>query len=129
MSKLEAEVKRFLEARGWDTLRPSDLAKSIIIEAAELLEIFQWKSRTIEETKENADDMKNIRKELADVLIYCLELAVLLGLDVETIIMEKLAHTDKKYPADVIRKAREAEPGTTDVYQQIKANYRRKGLS
>jgi len=51
MKHLASEIKRFLEERGWDKLRPSDLAKSISIEAAELLEIFQWTSMDIEETK------------------------------------------------------------------------------
>jgi hypothetical protein len=51
MKNIESAIHKFLVERGWDKLRPSDLAKSISIEAAELLEIFQWVSMDIEKTK------------------------------------------------------------------------------
>jgi len=77
MKNIESEIKRFLVERGWDKLRPSDLAKSISIEAAELLEVFQWTSLDIEETKRDTQRMEDIKKELADVFIYAIEMAIL----------------------------------------------------
>jgi len=51
MKNIEIEIRKYLEDRGWDKLRPSDLAKSICIESVELRELFQWTSLSIEETK------------------------------------------------------------------------------
>ncbi len=62
MKKLESEVLTYLQERGWDTLRPSDVAKSISIEAAELLEIFQWTSMSIEETKADEKVLSELKK-------------------------------------------------------------------
>lgn len=128
MQDMEQEIKEFLKERSWDHLRPSDLAKSIAIEAAELLEIFQWKSRTIEEAKADAKDMQHLKSELADVLIYCFEMAVLLGIDVREIMQSKLQHARKKYPAELMRAIGNKEHGTQEEYLSIKAEYRKKGL-
>ncbi|HWZ66177.1 MAG TPA: nucleotide pyrophosphohydrolase [Patescibacteria group bacterium] len=131
MHNIEDTVREYLIERGWDKLRPSDLAKSIIIEAAELLEIFQWSSLTIEETKQDEKRMAEIKKELADVFIYCLDMAVLLDLDTEKIIMDKLEHIKNKYPAELMRKDAKHETGSgnSDLYLGIKQEYRRKGQS
>jgi len=83
MKDLENKVYTHLKARKWDNLRPVDLAKSIMIEGAELLELFQWENLSLEEIKKNKEKISEIKKELADVLIYCLEMSVLLGLDTE----------------------------------------------
>lgn len=91
MKKLINDIIKFRDERGWkhhDT--PSALAKSIIIEAAELLENYQW-----EDEKPN---MENVKEELADVLIYALAMATDLGLDPEAIIREKLVKNALKYP-------------------------------
>ncbi|MDD3123091.1 MAG: nucleotide pyrophosphohydrolase [Candidatus Izemoplasmatales bacterium] len=84
-------IIEFRDKRGWrehDT--PDALAKSIIIEAAELLENYQWPDVT--------PDKENVKEELADVLIYALAMAADLGLDPEEIIKEKLIKNVKKYP-------------------------------
>lgn len=129
MKKIESEVYAYLSERGWDTLRPSDLAKSICIEAAELLEIFQWTNDTIEQTKQNPEKMEEIKKELADVFIYAFDMAVLLGIDTETIVREKLEHVKKKYPANLMRQnaQKESGSGTDPEYLKIKNQYRRRG--
>ena len=98
MKTLEDKIRIFLSERGWDKLRPSDLAKSISIEAAELLEVFQWTSMDIERTKRDAIRMEEIKKELADVFIYSIEMAVLLNLDVREIVNDKLELVREKYP-------------------------------
>lgn len=124
MKELERLVREHLAERGWDCLRPSDIAKSISIEAAELLELFQWVSLTIEETKADAEKMEELKKELADVFIYALEMAVLLDLDAETIIRHKLEVAAKKYPADLMRSRGGKEPGADDEYWRIKKLHR-----
>lgn len=73
---------------------PENLAKSIAIEAGELLECFQWSSDA---------DLTRVRDELADVLTYCLLLADRIGADPEQIVLAKLETTRNKYPVDKAR--------------------------
>lgn len=127
MKDLEKKIYRHLKARNWDNLRPVDLAKSIMIEGAELLELFQWENLSLEEVKKDKDKISEIEKELADVMIYGLEMSVLLGLDAERIIRQKLARVVKKYPAKLMRK-REKASRTSRHYLRIKKEYRSKGL-
>ena|SRR3989338_9511111 len=126
MKDVASEIKQFLVERGWDKLCPPDLAKSISIEAAELLEIFQWTSVGIEETKRDAERMEEIKKELADVFIYAIEMAVLLNLDVEEIVKAKLKQVKKKYPAELMRKnAKDGSgSGADPKYWKIKNSHR-----
>lgn len=70
---------------------PESLAKSITIEAGELLECFQWGAEP---------DPQNVRDELADVLTYCLHFASRIDADPQQIILEKLEKTRKKYPVE-----------------------------
>ncbi|ORY16317.1 hypothetical protein BCR34DRAFT_661603, partial [Clohesyomyces aquaticus] len=82
----------FVAERDWAQFHtPENLAKSISIEAAELLECFQWNSDA---------DPKRVQEELADVLTYCLLLANRIGADPDQIVLEKLEVTRKKYPVD-----------------------------
>ena len=85
-------VVQFTEERDWDQFHsPANLAKSISIEAGELLECFQW--------SDDADPAA-VKEELADVLNYCLLLASKLGLDPAAIVREKLAISAQKYPVE-----------------------------
>lgn len=129
MHDIEARIKKHLEDRGWDHLRPSDVAKSIMIEGAELLEIFQWENLSLEEVKQGAEKIALIKKELADVLIYALEMSVLLEFDATTIINDKLDHVAKKYPAELMRKSAKTGSGpvTDSEYLRIKNEYRKRG--
>ena len=82
----------FTHERDWDQFHsPENLAKSISIESAELLECFQWNSNY---------DKKEVCKELADVVNYCILLADKLGVKLEDIVLEKLEETRKKYPVE-----------------------------
>jgi len=91
MKDLLKKIIEFRDKRGWrDHDTPDALAKSIIIEAAELLENYQWPDEN--------PDMENVKEELADVLIYALAMAADLGLDPEVIIEEKLQKNRNKYP-------------------------------
>lgn len=127
MKDIETEIYNYLVERGWDKLRPSDLAKSISIEAAELLEIFQWTSVDIKETKQNLEVMEKIKEELADVFIYAFEMATLLRIDSESIIKKKLEKVSKKYPAELMRKnAKDGSgSGADPEYWKIKNSVRR----
>jgi NTP pyrophosphatase (non-canonical NTP hydrolase) len=127
MKELEKKIYKHLKERNWHNLRPSDVAKSIMIEGAELLELFQWENLPLEEIKNNKEKIEEIKKELADVLIYCIEMSVLLKFDTKKIIRKKLAHAAKKYPAKLMRE-RSKEPGTEDVYWRIKKEHRKKRL-
>src|SRR3989344_6396986 len=130
MKELEKRVKKHLEERGWDHLRPSDIAKSIMIEGAELLELFQWENLELEAIKQHSEKIEEIKKELADVLIYALEMSVLLELDTTKIINKKLDYVVKKYPAKLMRKnsQRDSGSGADSEYWRIKEEYRRTGI-
>jgi NTP pyrophosphatase (non-canonical NTP hydrolase) len=99
MKDLENEIRRYLTDRNWLQLKPADVAKSISIEAAELLEHFQWDSSTVAETLADQPRLEEIKKELADVMIYCLDMSIILGLDAKQIILDKLKLVKEKYPA------------------------------
>ncbi|MDY7528846.1 MULTISPECIES: nucleotide pyrophosphohydrolase [unclassified Cryobacterium] len=89
------EIAAFVAERDWAQFHtPENLAKSISIEAAELLECFQWDAEASPE---------RVREELADVLTYCLLLAERIGADPNQIILDKLALTREKYPVDKSR--------------------------
>lgn len=91
---LVEKILKFRDERNWEQFHnPKDLAISISLEAAELLETFQW-SGTDLERKDRSDEMKD---ELADVLIYSILLAEKLGLDITSIIEEKLQKNGEKY--------------------------------
>jgi NTP pyrophosphatase (non-canonical NTP hydrolase) len=97
-------LRAFVSERDWGQFHtPENLAKSISIEAAELLELFQWN---------NTVDVAKLRHELADVLTYCLLLADKFDLDSEEIILEKLEITKAKYPV-------EKAHGKSDKYDEI----------
>jgi NTP pyrophosphatase (non-canonical NTP hydrolase) len=91
-------VNKFRDDRNWRQYHnPKDLAISISIEAAELLEDFQW----ISSEKALKENKENIREEIADVLIYSLMLCSDLELDVKQIVEEKLEKNGDKYPVDI----------------------------
>lgn len=91
MKEMLEKIIEFRDKRGWrDHDTPSALAKSIIIEAAELLENYQW--------EDSRPNMENVKEELADVLIYALAMACDLGFDPEAIIYDKLEKNKIKYP-------------------------------
>lgn len=93
MEELINEIKQFNKERDWEKFHtPENLAKSISIEAGELLECFQW-------------DIENYNKEevcdeLADVFTYCIQMAMSLNVDPKEIILKKLEKTKRKYPVE-----------------------------
>ena len=92
MQELTKKVVEFTKERDWDQFHsPENLAKSISIEAGELLECFQWN---------NEYDLDEVKEELADVINYCLLMADKLGVDPKQIVLDKMEKTSKKYPVE-----------------------------
>jgi len=97
-------LAEFVAERDWAQFHtPENLAKSISIEAAELLECFQWNSEP---------DPERVKGELADVITYCLHLCARMGVDPEQIVLDKLELTRKKYPIDKAK-------GSSKKYDQL----------
>jgi len=99
IKELTEKIRKFRDARDWKQYhKPKELAVSVSIEAAELLEKFQWERKN---TPEYIDAHKQeIGEELADVMIYLLLLADELELDVKEIVEKKLVKNEKKYPVE-----------------------------
>ena len=92
MKELIKEIRKFNEERDWDKFHsPENLAKSISIEAGELLECFQWN---------NNYDLEEVKSALADILNYSLLLADKLNIDPKQIVLDKMKITAQKYPIE-----------------------------
>lgn len=91
------EIIKFRDDRNWKQFHnPKDLAISISLEAAELLEVFQWSAGDV-----NCEGkMDKIREELADVVNYCVLMADACGLDLDEIVLEKIKRNNEKYPVE-----------------------------
>ena len=86
-------IRKFTEDRDWSQFHsPANLAKSISIEANELLECFQW--------DEENYDREHVIEELADVIVYCQDMLDVLELDVDQIVNDKMEMNEKKYPVE-----------------------------
>ena len=98
-------IRKFTKERDWNQFHsPANLAKSISIEANELLECFQWDEINF--------DVEHVKEELADVLVYCRDLLDKLGLDEDEIVNAKMDKNEKKYPVDKAK-------GTADKYNKL----------
>lgn len=106
MKKVIETIRQFNQDRDWEQFHtPSNLAKSIAIEAGELLELYQW--------SEDVKSLDALKDELADVLSYALMLADHYNLDLEDILLNKIAKNALKYP---IEKAK----GKSNKYSDLK---------
>lgn len=94
------KIKKFRDDRDWMQFHdPKNMAVSIILEASELLEHFQWK--TIKEVEEYANQNQDeIKDEIADIALYLFELADNLDIDLIDAMGKKLAKNEKKYPVE-----------------------------
>ena len=98
-------IRQFIKDRDWDKFHsPANLAKSISIEANELLECFQWSDTDY--------DLQHVKEELADVLVYCRQMIDKLGLDEDEIVNMKMDQNAAKYPVDKAR-------GRSDKYNSL----------
>lgn len=104
MRELQEKIEKFNEERDWDQFHsPENLAKSISIEAGELLECFQWN---------NEYNLDEVKEELADVLNYCIQMANKLGLDPKQIVLDKMETSAQKYPVEKCK-------GKSDKYTKL----------
>lgn len=103
LTALRAIVRQFVDERDWDQFHsPKNLASALTVEAAELLEHFQWlQSGRVEEL--GADKLKEVRHEMADVLVYLVRLADKLDVDLFAAVEEKMVLNRAKYPAEQVR--------------------------
>ncbi len=98
-------IRKFSDDRDWDQFHsPANLAKSLVIESAELLECFQW--------NDTEYDIQHVKEELADVIVYSQNLLDKLNLDVDEIVNMKMEQNEKKYP---VEKAK----GSSSKYDQL----------
>lgn len=98
-------IRKFSSDRDWGQFHsPANLAKSISIEAGELLECFQW--------DEDRYDLEAVKDEVADVIVYCIDLVDRLGLDLDEVINRKMAKNEAKYPVDKAK-------GRSDKYDKL----------
>ena len=104
--QVKQRIDKFVTDRDWRQFHtPSNLAKSISIEASELLECFQWSDTDY--------DLEHVKEELADVLNYCIQMSQVLNLDIVDILNAKMDKTEKKYPL-------EKSKGVSTKYDKLK---------
>ena len=102
IESLRNEVQQFVDQRDWQQFHsPKNLSMALAVEAAELMEHFQWHTHEeAEAALQDAGKRAAVADELADVLIYSLSLANTLGVDVSTIVLEKLARNEHRFPVE-----------------------------
>lgn len=116
IKELQKQITEFRDSRDWAQFHtPKDLAISISLEAAELLELFQWTGSATEVPEK----LNEVKEELADIFNYCFLMADRLGLDVEQIVLDKVAKNAAKYPVDLAK-------GSAAKYTELKEEARNK---
>ena len=102
ISELKETILDFARQRGWGAGHNAlNLAVSISLEASELLEIFQWCDQKEADRAARGSDREHFLEELADVMIYCIELAAAYDVDLAAAIEDKMKKNAKKYPPKV----------------------------
>lgn len=109
----------YMEARDWHNNPARGLVTSLVLEASELLEHYQWRDEPVGSKAELAE-------ELADIFIYGFQFAQVTGIDIAEAIEKKLAKTAKKYPAETFKGKDEA--ARTSAWLDAKVNYKKDGL-
>ena len=103
VERLTQTIREFVDERDWEQFHsPKNLAMAISVEAAELVEIFQWMT---EHQSQNLDQMKKqaVEEEIADVMIYLIRLSDRLDIDLVGAVERKLVVNRKKYPVELVR--------------------------
>jgi NTP pyrophosphatase (non-canonical NTP hydrolase) len=103
LDQIKIRLRDFAAARDWDQFHsPKNLAMALIVEAAELVEHFQWLTEEQSQTLP-PDKLAEVKQEVADIQIYLIRLADKLGIDMEQAVNAKIELNEKKYPADKVR--------------------------
>lgn len=101
---LRDEVAAFVAERDWERFHnPKDLAIGLLLEAAELVEPFQWQAKTVDEVQKDPRLMDALADELADVLTYVLNFANVLDIDLSEAFQRKMGKNADKYPAHLVK--------------------------
>ena len=100
---LRERIRKFAQERDWEQFHtPKNLSMAVIVEAAEIVEHFQWLSKEQSESL-SSEKLEEISEELADVLIYLIRLADQLNIDLLAAANRKMLINEKKYPAELVR--------------------------
>ena len=106
LNHLKGKIKRFVQGRNWEQFHsPKNLSMSLSIEAAELMEHFQW-TNTVEEAVKILKDKRKrseIEDEVADIAIYLIDFCNMYSVDLEKAILRKINKNAKKYPAKIVK--------------------------
>lgn len=103
LTELRDVIRFFVNERDWDQFHtPKNLSAALCVEAAELLEHFQW-LQTGGDNELSAQKIEQIKHEMADVLVYLIRLADKLNVDLKEAVHVKMAINQAKYPADLVR--------------------------
>ena len=103
LDQIKERLRDFAAARDWDQFHsPKNLAMAMIVEAAELVEHFQWLTEDQSQTLP-PDKLAEVEQEIADIQIYLIRLADKLGIDMEHAVNAKMELNEKKYPAEKVR--------------------------
>jgi len=101
MEGLKQQIKEFIQARDWEQYHdPKNLAMAMSVEAAEIVEIFQWKENDQPLTPKESEEL---RQEIGDVLVYLLELADKYDIDIIQAAKDKMVLNEKKYPVEKVK--------------------------
>ncbi len=105
VAQLRNAIARFVKERDWEQFHdPKSLSMSIAIEAAELMEHFQWlQNQEARDIRESPEDMQQVREELADILAFALSFANALEIDISSALRDKMAKNVEKYPVERFR--------------------------
>ncbi len=105
VADLKGLIEAFVAERQWEPFHdPKNLSASIAIEAAELMEHFQWlRSDQLDEVSRDPVKMQQVREELADIAAYLLSFASEMDIDVSSALEDKMKKNAKKYPADAYK--------------------------
>jgi NTP pyrophosphatase (non-canonical NTP hydrolase) len=105
LEALQRKVRAFVAERDWEQFHtPKNLATALVCEAAELAEIFQWLTpEESERAMKDATTAKQVRAELADVLVYVLRMSDVLGVDLQRAVTQKLVENARKYPVSAAK--------------------------
>ena len=103
LNQIKTRLRKFASERDWDQFHsPKNLAMALIVEAAELVEHFQWLTEEQSQTL-SPEKLTEVEQEIADIQIYLIRLADKLGVDMEKAVNAKIKLNEKKYPADKVR--------------------------
>lgn len=103
LEQIKNRLREFASERDWDQFHsPKNLSMALIVEAAELVEHFQWLTEDQSQTLP-AEKLAEVEQEIADIQIYLIRLADKLGVDMEKAVNAKIELNAKKYPADKVR--------------------------